>query len=938
MLLNATILVVEDSQTQAIQLQALLEQHGCKVQRASDGEQGLQRVKQQVPDLIISDVVMPTMDGYTLCHQLKNDPATQHIPILLVTTLTDPADVLKGLMCGADNFITKPYEERYLLSRINYLLANFALHEQRRSSLKMQLVLNGKLHVINAAQQQILDLLISTYEEGVRLNQDLAAKHQELQQSYRLLRGLFDFTNQLSESGSESQVLRTALEQVRSLPEVMGAWLYAADEESKMQLAGQGGTLPSAIVLQRCYDAGCSCQQLQQSASPLAVDIDGCQALLDDFEQQHHACVPVRLGDNTIGLLNVVRAGGAAWSAADLEPLKAFSQQLAVAWGRASMLQQLQAKLEQQANFDELTALPNRSLLQDRIQQAIVQAQHKKHGFTLALIDLDNFKNINESVGHQVGDQLLLQVAERLKQSISDVDTVSRLGGDEFVLVLAEQHGTTAVSGVLREILTLLNQPYQLEEMTPIVTASIGYCFYPEDGTDATTLLKHLDTAMYQAKNNGRNQLHGYSSDLSDVLAERMKLEQQLRLGIEQDELELHYQPQLDLHSGKLKGFEALVRWRHKDELRSPLSFIPLAEECGLISRIDAWVLQQACQQLVSWQQSDWPDATMSVNVSAGSIEDGSCIDLVKQTLASTGLVAHFLKLEVTESVLMRKPDDAARTMKALRKMGVELSIDDFGTGYSSLTYIKRFPFSELKIDKLFVDGVVHNAEDNALVRAIVKLGQTLNMKVVAEGVESESQQTILSRSGCDMIQGYHYAKPMPAALCDDFLATLARKRVSAYAALDEVSPRTLLILDDDENLLKALNRQLRHEGYRILTASNAEQALELLSLHQVQVVLAEHQLQVSDTMNGLDFLRQIKLIHSDTVRIVLSGNTELKAVFKAVNDGAVFRFLTKPWDKEHLNQVLKQAFHESDLLAENHAMRAQLERLQAEGKGAPSR
>ncbi|HEX5792962.1 MAG TPA: diguanylate cyclase, partial [Rheinheimera sp.] len=634
MLLNANILVVEDSLTQAIQLQALLEQHGCTVQLASDGEQALQLVKQQLPDLIISDVVMPNMDGYTLCHKLKSDTATQHIPLLLVTTLTNSADVLKGLTCGADNFITKPYEERYLISRLNYLLANFALHDQQRLSMELQLVLNGKRHVINAAQQQILDLLISTYEEGVRLNHELADKHRELQQSYSLLRGLFDFTNQLSELHSESQVLRTALEQVRALPDVLGAWLYASEAAGgAMHLVGRAGTLPSTAALGSCYDAGCACRQLQRPDAPAAVDVEGCQALLDGFNQQHHACVAVRLGDSTIGLLNVLRADGAAWPDAALEPLKAFSQQLAVAWGRASLLQQLQAKLEQQANFDELTALPNRSLLQDRIQQAIVQAQHNKHGFTLALIDLDNFKYINESLGHPVGDQLLLQVAQRLKHNISDVDTVSRLGGDEFVLVLAEQHGVAAVSGMLRDILTLLNQPYNLQDMTPIVTASIGYCFYPQDGTDAITLLKHVDTAMYQAKANGRNRLNGFTSDMDDLLSERMKLEQQLRLGIEQNELELHYQPQLDLHSGKLKGFEALVRWRHNGQLRSPLSFIPLAEECGLIGRIDAWVLQQACRQLVLWQQSDWPQVSMSVNVSAGSIEDGSCIALVQQTL-----------------------------------------------------------------------------------------------------------------------------------------------------------------------------------------------------------------------------------------------------------------------------------------------------------------
>ncbi|WP_409524980.1 EAL domain-containing protein [Nitrincola sp. MINF-07-Sa-05] len=926
-LLQTNILVAEDSLTQAVKLEELLLGQGCEVRLARDGVEALQMLQEQPPDLVISDVVMPRMDGYTLCHRIKSNEATRHIPVLLVTNLTDSADVLKGLSSGADNFITKPYEERYLLSRLRYLLANAALRDQEGFNMELQLELNGKHHTINAAQRQILGLLISTYEEGIRLNQKLKHKHEALQRSHALLHGLLDFTVQLGETETEAQVIRKAMEQVLELPEVTGAWLlHEAPEGGRLEVVGRSGMVPGADQLSEHCAGDCDCMQLWQGETEQAQEIVACPALTQEYGPGHHASVPIRLGSDQLGILNVLHEQGQPWPEEALISLDTLGQQLALAWGRARLLQGLQAQVEHQANFDALTGLPNRSLLLDRIHQAIALSSKRGQGFTLALIDLDNFKLINDSLGHPIGDQLLLKVADRLLQEVQDTDTVARLGGDEFVVILADRQGTDAVAGPLRSLLELLAAPYSLLGEERVLTASIGYCFYPEDGVEATQLLKRADTAMYQAKAAGRNRLSGFTHDMDLWLEGRVRTEQELRYGIEHDELRLHFQPQLDLLSGRLIGYEALVRWQHQGETRPPLSFIPLAESCGLIAKIDAWVLHEACRQLKVWQKHELPRVPVSVNISAGRVEDGSIVELVRHALVATELEPRYLKLEITESVLMRRPEDAGRSMKLLRDMGVELSIDDFGTGFSSLTYIKRFPFQELKIDKMFIDGLVSNVEDAALVRAIIRMGQTLAMTVVAEGVETQAQQNMLSRMGCHVIQGFHYAKPMPARECEGFLQNLASVLSSDGGRSADAGQRTLLIVDDETNLLKALKRELHHEGYRILTANSIRDGLTLLAQYPVQVVVAEHHLQDCKGLDGLDFLRRVRLMHPETVSIVLSGYSQLEAVLQAINEGAVFRFMTKPWEPEQLCGVLRQAFRAHDLLSENARMREQLE------------
>lgn len=1047
------LLIVEDSPTQALQLQALLEGHGFRVAVAKNGVEALQQVKSKRPVVIISDVVMPEMDGYTLCRELKSDPVTSSIPVILVTTLTDAQDVIRGLVCGADNFVTKPYDERYLLSRIRYFLANLEHREHHRVNIGIEVVLDGKHHFINAARQQILDLLISTYEEGVRINAELRSKHEELSRTHSLVNSLFHFTADLSATTVERDIVEQGLIRATDFPEVQAAWLLltdlAGDQESWI-MAGFHGHGISAQQLQQCAQR-CPClHACTHDKVKEAIDIDHCPALSSLGKGAHHATVPLTLGCEVIGILNVMREHGKPWHADAKQALQSIGQQFSVALGRARLFGSLetlveqrtsalqaemrkreraqmalanneallrkiletlpvgvyvadqdgdiisqnpaaehiwggklppdiesgkydvewwddkgyqlptnewpiyrslidssphinnvavirtndgktktvlasavplmsaestqvgaigviqdisrqrraemdlrlrnraiessvnaiivteyagkdnpivytnpaftritgyskgeilgqdcrilqrddvdqidiqnirralqngheahallrnyrkdgslfwnelqlapvfddfnrithfvgvlndvtetkryQEELEYKSNFDQLTGLPNRNLAMDRIQQAIALSSMNKKGFALAFLDLDNFKYINDSSGHDTGDRLIKSVAQDLAKLMREADTLARIGGDEFIMLIHEESEVSRISFILNQILTEISRPRPLDGGEYIVTCSVGFCFYPADGLDATTLLKNADTAMYKAKERGRNQISSYTHEMNEIITRRMELQQTLRGGIEKGELELYYQPQVDARTLRTVGLEALVRWKHGGRIISPAEFIPVAEETGLIIELDEWVIHTACQQAKQYFCEAAQDITVSVNLSARQFESGRCISLVQRALAASGLAPHHLKVEVTESMVMQNAEEALSIMKQLKLLGVGLSMDDFGTGYSSLSSLKRFPFDQLKIDKSFVDNLACDQTDIAVVSAILGLSNSLGVKTIAEGVETREQLDCLVKMGCDQIQGYYYSPPLPINPCLHFLKNM---------------------------------------------------------------------------------------------------------------------------------------------------------------------
>ena len=423
------------------------------------------------------------------------------------------------------------------------------------------------------------------------------------------------------------------------------------------------------------------------------------------------------------------------------------------------------------AEHDFLTGLPNRMLLNDRISQAIALAPRHENQVAVLFLDLDGFKHVNDSLGHPVGDLLLQSVAERLVECVRIADTVSRQGGDEFVVLLSEAEQWEDAAVVAKRILDAVAEPHSIGKQELHVTTSIGVSVYPDDGLDAETLIKNADTAMYQAKENGRQSYRFFEPAMNVRAVERQSLEEDLRRALDREEFVLHYQPKIDLRTGAITGAEALIRWMHPTRgLLAPAQFIPIAEDTGLILPIGNWVLREACRQARTWVDAGLPMTSMAVNVSAMELRGESFLDGLFLILTETGLEPGALEIELTESVLMKHAESAASILLSLRERGVHVAVDDFGTGYSSLSYLREFPIDALKIDQSFVRQITSAEDDMSIVTAVISMARSLKLRVVAEGVETAEQMAFLQAGECDEAQGYHFSRPVPAV---DFASLL---------------------------------------------------------------------------------------------------------------------------------------------------------------------
>jgi diguanylate cyclase (GGDEF)-like protein/PAS domain S-box-containing protein len=424
-------------------------------------------------------------------------------------------------------------------------------------------------------------------------------------------------------------------------------------------------------------------------------------------------------------------------------------------------------KLDHLAHHDGLTGLPNRLLFNDRLQHAIDRAQRSQEQLALLFIDLDRFKNVNDTLGHHIGDELLTQVAAALSERLRDGDTLARLGGDEFVVLLEAIAGDFTATLVAEKLVSMFEQPFVVAGHELFVTCSIGVSLFPQDAADLNMLIRNADVAMYQAKARGRNGYRFYATSMSGEGVERLRLETWLRRSLEKNEMFLNYQPQVEIDTGRLIGVEALVRWSHPElGLVPPGRFIPLAEDTGYISQLGQWVLAEACRQMVRWQAAGLVVPKIAVNLSVRQFERGSIVATVAEILQETGLEPHRLQLEVTESLIMNT-GDALAFINDLHALGVSLAIDDFGTGYSSLAYLKRMPVQTLKIDRSFIQDIHEDPHDEAIAIAIIQLGKSMNLAVIAEGVETDAQAAFLLRHGCNQAQGYYYSRPV---MPDDLL------------------------------------------------------------------------------------------------------------------------------------------------------------------------
>nr|VVN24622.1 hypothetical protein PS652_04510 [Pseudomonas fluorescens] len=442
-----------------------------------------------------------------------------------------------------------------------------------------------------------------------------------------------------------------------------------------------------------------------------------------------------------------------------------------------SSLKHAQAKLDYQAHHDPLTGLPNRTLFESRLQAALNCAQASKRQGAVLFLDLDRFKHINDSLGHPVGDLLLKGIAQRLKEQVRDIDTVARLGGDEFIILLPGLHQPSDAEHIAHKLLACFGAPFQAGEHEFFTSASIGTSLYPQDGTDVASLIRNADAAMYRSKAKGRNRVESYTRDLTAQASERIALEHELRRAIERNELSLCYQPKFSLKTQSLVGAEALIRWTHPGFGDVPPEhFIPLAEENGMILQLGDWVLEQACRQMQDWKRSYLAFGPLSVNLAGAQLRQPSLVKRIEQLLKTHQLKAGDLQLEITENFIMSQAEEALAILHQLKHLGVQLAIDDFGTGYSSLSYLKRLPLDILKIDQSFIRGLPDDPHDAAIARAIIALGRSMQLTIIAEGVESQAQQQFLAAEGCEQIQGYIVSLPLPA---EEFAKTFLRIALS---------------------------------------------------------------------------------------------------------------------------------------------------------------
>jgi diguanylate cyclase (GGDEF)-like protein/PAS domain S-box-containing protein len=843
---RARILVVDDQQVNVQLLEYLLKTTGYEnVVGTTDPRQVVALHLKHRFDLVILDLHMPGMDGFEVMEALRPLEPGSWLPVLVVTA--EPDKKLAALEAGARDFIGKPFDTVEVMTRIRNLLEVRLLHREAA-------------------------------EHGSRMERTVRERTAELQR----FRGAMDATSEaifLIDARSMAMVdvndgacrmlgfSREAL--LRIEPVALG---LATREQLERHLASEAGE-----------QQGAEHENAAHKRAAHESDIVETELLRADGS----GAVPVEIG----------------WQ---LQARGGQRMLIAVARDISERLQ-AQQRMKHMASYDALTGLPNRTLFFQNLRDAIELAQDKDWRVAVLFISLDRFKTINDSLGTALGDELLRQFSTRLVRCVRLRDTAGRLGGDEFALILTMTRDQQEAVNVANDVREALRAPFDLHGQQAVLTASIGISMYPIDATDAGTLVKYADTAMVRAKQAGRDGYRFFTAGMNVQVLARLDLELALRGALEGGQFALHYQPKLELDTGRISGAEALLRWHRPGYgLVYPAEFVPVMEETGLVVRVGEWIIDEACRQIAAWNGEGVRDLRVAVNVSSRQFVEGDLEGTIRRALQTHGVEPGLLELELTESALMSNAEHTIEVLARLKLLGIKIAIDDFGTGYSSLAYLKRFPIDKLKIDIAFVRDIITNPDDAAIALAIISMAHSLHMLVIAEGVESRAQMAYLRRHRCDEIQGFHFSRALPAGE----LATMVRNNRSqpdlpaAARAGDNV--QTLLIVDDDVNVLCSLHRLFRRDNYRVLTAASPAEAFELLALHRVQVILCDQRMPV---MSGTEFLSKVKEMYPDTIRIILSGYTQVESVLDSINRGAIYRFYTKPWDDNTLRENVRLAF-----------------------------
>ena len=803
------ILVVDDSPDNLDLMQALLIAEGFEtIYRAASGAEAFQVLAEKADvGVVLLDVMMPGMDGHEVCRRITSCEEWGHIPVIIITggALRHSEALQKSFAAGAIDFATKPVNEVELVARVHSALSLYrerVMRQQKTRALaeseqKFRITfaeapvgiahvgLDGRLILANAS---LAEMLGYAHEELVELDFQALCDGcwDSHQQCLRYMAAgattHFEYDLPLSHKQGHKIWTHTIIAPLCEADGEIKYFIHVIDNiherkaiEEKLQLAATVfNNSAEAIII---TDAGGNIVSVNHaftaitgftSEEAIGKNPRMLSAKTQDqkfYEEMWAAVKPMghwqgeiwnrrkngQIYPTWLTLSSVRNASG------EITNYVGISQDITVR-------KEAEQRLAYLANHDALTGLPNRTLFNDRLNHALAHGERYKQGLAILFLDLDRFKVINDTLGHDIGDQLLQNLAQRLTKSLRGSDTVARWGGDEFTILVDELDSPQDAVAVARRVLDVLTEPFLLNGHEIFVTGSIGITLYPKDGRDAQVLLSNADAAMYRAKEKGGNNYQFYTAAMNASALDRLRLESDLRRALEREEFFLHYQPKVDIRSGRIVGVEALIRWDHPTlGMVSPQQFIPLAEETGLIIPIGEWVLRTACTQNQAWHSAGACSIRVAVNISAQQFKKENLTETVTRILDETGLPHDLLELEITESVMMQDMERAIAVLSELSARGIRFSIDDFGTGYSSLVYLKRLPIDILKIDRSLVSQMPEDPDDTAIAAAIISMGKSLNLQVIAEGVETEQQLAFLLQQGCDEAQGFLFSRPVAA-------------------------------------------------------------------------------------------------------------------------------------------------------------------------------
>ncbi|MGV7207336.1 EAL domain-containing protein [Oxalobacteraceae bacterium A2-2] len=719
------VLIVEDTPASLKLLSDLLTEAGYYVRQAPNGELALWTAESRPPELILLDIRMPGIDGFEVCRRLKANPSLKQVPVIFLSAQHDTDDKVRGFALGAVDFIAKPFQAEEILARTD---AHVRL---------------GRAQQALAAERALLEQRVR--ERTAELAQLAASLESEVEQR-RANEEFLRLSSKVFEATQDAIVVTDV------------AGLIVATNPAFTRISGYEGGEVRGKGISLLY-AG---EQEAATHPKLLQALHGAGHWSGEIQARR------KNGDVYPGLLSVSLVR---------------DEQGSVINYVAVFMDLSERKAEQHlidflSHHDALTGLPNRSLARERFEQLLAAARRENRCVAVMALDLDRFKSINDSYGQQVGDKALQVVARFLSDTVREGDVVTRQGGDEFQIIVPDECQLDATLALAQKILNGLRQELAIDGQQVLLTSSIGIAVSLTDGATFDELVRNADTALYRAKETGRDNYAFFTERMDAEIRDKLAIQGQLRGAIARGEFEVHYQPQMCLKTGAMLGAEALLRWNNALLGRVPPNrFIPLAEEYGLVNAIGEWVLDSVCAQIRVWQDQGLGSIKVSVNLSAGQFANDDTVPYVESTLRKAGVAPACLGLEITEGTVMGDPDKAVAALRRLKDIGVSIALDDFGTGYSSLGYLKRFPIDVLKIDKSFVDDVATSASDAAIALSVISLAHNLNMRVIAEGVETAEQVRFLAERGCDEMQGYYHSRPVSVA---DFTRLLQERRTLA--------------------------------------------------------------------------------------------------------------------------------------------------------------